>query len=93
MAAITTSRPVLMPPSSAADAVAQVVQGQHLVASDRPISQGMPAYLIEVCGLAPVPPTLAGDQDHVGLGLGDARPRSVPMPERRPASRRPWRRG
>ena len=28
------------------------------LASDRPISHGEPAYLIEVCGLAPVPPTL-----------------------------------
>ena len=58
MAAMTTSRPVRMPPS-----VRRRTEWRRLfrvstwLASERPISQGEPAYLIEVCGLAPVPPT------------------------------------
>ena len=56
-AAMTTSRPVLMPPS-----VRRVTRWRRWfkvstwLTSARPISHGVPAYLIEVCGLAPVPP-------------------------------------
>ncbi len=57
IAAITTSRPVLRPPS-----VLRITRSRRLFAvstwcaSLRPISHGSPANLIEVCGLAPVPP-------------------------------------
>ena len=73
MAATTTSRPVLMPPSVRSSTLSRRrLSVSTWCVSDRPISQGMPAYLMLVCGLAPVPPAVAGDQDHVGLGLGDA---------------------
>ena len=70
---MTTSRPVLMPPS-----VRRVTRWRSRfrvrtwLTSDRPISQGVPAYLIEVCGRGAGAADMAGDQDHVGLGLGDA---------------------
>ena len=57
--------------------------------SDRPISQGVPAYLIEVCGLGAGAADVAGDQDHVGLGLGDAGGDRADAGIARPASRRP----
>ena len=74
IAAITTSRPVRMPPS-----VRRVTRWRRLLsvriwlASVSPISHGTPAYLIELCGMAPVPPTVSGNQDDIRLGLGDAR--------------------
>ena len=58
MAAMTMSRPVRMPPSAR-----RVTWWRRLfrvstwLASDRPISQGPPACLMELCGEAPVPPT------------------------------------
>ena len=57
MAAITTSRPVLMPPS-----VRKVMRWRRRLsistwcASLSPISHGSPANFTDVCGLAPVPP-------------------------------------
>ena len=57
IAAITISRPVRNPPS-----VRSVTRSRKLFiantwcASDKPISHGNPAYLIEVAGEAPVPP-------------------------------------
>ena len=57
IAAMTMSRPVRSPPS-----VRSVTRPRSLFidstwcASVMPISQGRPAYLIEVAGLAPVPP-------------------------------------
>ena len=40
-----------------ADAAAQVVHHQHLLRFERPSSQGMPAWRIELMGEAPVPPS------------------------------------
>ncbi len=58
MAAITTSRPVRMPPSVRSRTKwRRPLRVSTWWASDRPISQGQPAYLIEVWGEAPVPPT------------------------------------
>ena len=57
IAAMTISRPVRNPPS-----VRSVTRSRKLFiartwcASVRPISQGRPAYLIDVAGEAPVPP-------------------------------------
>ncbi|OPZ01346.1 MAG: hypothetical protein BWZ09_02736 [Alphaproteobacteria bacterium ADurb.BinA305] len=56
-AAITTSRPVLRPPS-----VRSLMRSRRRLSastwctSARPISHGMPAYLMLDCGEAPVPP-------------------------------------
>ena len=79
-AAMTTSRPVLMPPS-----VRSVTRWRSRfrvrtwLTSDRPISQGVPAYLIEVCGLAPVPPTWP--ETRITSALALATPAAmVPMP-------------
>ena len=41
--------------------------------SARPSSQGRPQCLIDVNGDAPVPAAISGDQNVIGLGLGDAR--------------------
>src|SRR3546814_3724923 len=38
------------------DPMAQPIEGQHRLTSLRPISHGVPAYLMLVCGDAPVPP-------------------------------------
>ena len=47
--------------------------------SERPISQGVPAYLIEVCGLAPVPPEWP--ETRITSALALATPAAiVPMP-------------
>ena len=57
MAAMAMSRPVRRPPS-----VRSVTRSRRSFsastwcASVSPISQGRPAYLMDVCGLAPVPP-------------------------------------
>ncbi len=57
IAAMTMSRPVRKPPS-----VRKVTRSRRLFiastwcASDKPISHGKPAYLIDVAGDAPVPP-------------------------------------
>ena len=57
MAAITTSRPVLMPPSARSFTRSRRrLSVRTWCASDSPISQGSPAYFTLVCGLAPVPP-------------------------------------
>ena len=50
------------------------VERQHLVGlATGPSPTAVPAYLIEVCGEAPVPPTWPEIRIDVGLGLGDAR--------------------
>ena len=73
MAAITTSRPVLMPPSVRSSTLSRSrLSVSTWWVSDRPISQGMPAYLMLVCGRGAGAAAMARDQDHVGLGLGDA---------------------
>ena len=57
MAAITTSLPVLSPPSVFRVTLClKLFRVKIWFASVKPISQGIPAYLILVCGLAPVPP-------------------------------------
>ena len=57
MVAITTSRPVAMPPSArTVTRVRSPLANSTWCVSDRPISQGRPAFLIELSGLAPVPP-------------------------------------
>ena len=83
MAAITTSRPVLMPPSVRSSTFSRSrFRVSTWCVSDRPISHGMPAYLIEVCGLAPVPPLWPDTRITSALAL--ATPAAiVPMPERR----------
>ncbi len=82
IAAITTSRPVFRPPS-----VRSFTRWRRRLSvstwwvSDRPISQGRPAYLMEVCGDAPVPPTWPEIRMTSALAL--ATPAAmVPMPER-----------
>ena len=57
MAAITTSRPVLMPPSVRSfTRCRRRFSISTWCASDSPISHGRPANFTLVCGLAPVPP-------------------------------------
>ena len=82
MAAITTSRPVLMPPSVRSSTFSRSrLRVSTWWVSDRPISQGMPAYLMLVCGLAPVPPLWPDTRMTSALAL--ATPAAmVPMPER-----------
>ncbi len=82
MAAITTSRPVLMPPSVRSRTVwRRRFRVSTWWTSDRPISQGRPANLIEVWGLAPVPPLWPETRMTSALAL--ATPAAiVPMPER-----------
>ena len=82
MAAITTSRPVLMPPS-----VRSFTRWRRRLSSStwcvsrRPISQGRPAYLMEDCGEAPVPPEWP--ETRIASALALATPAAmVPMPER-----------
>jgi hypothetical protein len=80
IAAITTSRPVRMPPS-----VRRVTRWRRLLrvriwlVSVRPISHGTPAYLIEVWGDAPVPPLWP--EIRITSALALATPAAmVPMP-------------
>ena len=82
IAAITTSRPVLMPPSvRSRTRWRRRLSVSTWCASERPISHGMPAYLIEVCGDAPVPPTWP--EIRITSALALATPAAmVPMPER-----------
>ena len=57
IAAITTSLPVFKPPSVLNVTLCLKLFNVRIwFASVNPISHGMPAYLILVCGLAPVPP-------------------------------------
>ncbi len=79
-AAMTMSRPVLSPPS-----VRRVTRWRSRLrvriwlTSLRPISQGVPAYLIEVWGEAPVPPTWP--ETRITSALALATPAAiVPMP-------------
>ena len=85
MAAITTSRPVLMPPSvRSTTRWRSRFRVSTWLTSERPISQGVPAYLIEVCGLAPVPPKWP--ETRITSALALATPAAiVPMPPPRPA--------
>ena len=57
MAAITTSLPVLIPPSVLRVTLClKLFKVKTWLASVKPISQGIPTYLTLVCGVAPVPP-------------------------------------
>ena len=57
IAAITTSLPVFKPPSVLKVTLClRLFNVKIWCASVKPISQGIPAYLTLVCGLAPVPP-------------------------------------
>ena len=57
IAAITISRPVFNPPSVLKVTLClKLFKVRIWFASVKPISQGIPAYLILVWGLAPVPP-------------------------------------
>ena len=57
IAAIITSLPVFNPPSVRSVTLClRLFKVRTWLASVNPISQGIPAYLILVCGLAPVPP-------------------------------------
>ena len=80
IAAITTSRPVLMPPSvRSTTRWRSRFRVSTWLTSERPISQGVPAYLIEVCGLAPVPPEWP--ETRITSALALATPAAiVPMP-------------
>ena len=82
MAAITTSRPVLRPPSVRS---LTVLRSRFSVstwcASARPSSQGRPTYFTDVCGAAPVPP--ACPEIRIVSAWALATPAAiVPMPER-----------
>ncbi len=57
IAAMTTSRPVAMPPSARkVTRVRSPLAISTWCTSARPISQASPAFLMELSGLAPVPP-------------------------------------
>ena len=57
IAAITTSLPVLIPPSVLSVTLClKLLRVKTWLASVKPISQGMPTYLTLVWGVAPVPP-------------------------------------
>ena len=57
-AAFTTSRPVFMPPSACSRTLPRRPLARSATwASATPSSQGPPAYLMLVSGLAPVPPS------------------------------------
>ena len=57
IAAITTSLPVLMPPSVLRVTLClRLFNVKTWLASVKPISHGIPTYLTLVCGVAPVPP-------------------------------------
>ena len=57
MAAITTSLPVLIPPSVLSVTVClRLFNVKTWLASVNPISHGIPTYFTLVCGVAPVPP-------------------------------------
>ena len=82
IAAITTSRPVLMPPSvRSRTRWRSRFSINTWCASDSPISQGRPAYLIELCGEAPVPP--AWPEIRIASAFALATPAAmVPIPDR-----------
>ena len=72
-AATTTSRPVLKPPSARTRTRPRSpFATSACCVSARPSSHGAPAFLIDVSGLAPVPPSRAGDVHDVGQRLHDA---------------------
>ena len=57
IAAITTSLPVLIPPSVLKVTVClKLLRVKTWLASVKPISHGIPTYFTLVCGVAPVPP-------------------------------------
>jgi hypothetical protein len=73
IAAMTMSRPVRMPPSARSRTEwRRLLSVRTWLASDSPISHGPPANFTEVCGAGAGAADVAGDQDHVRLGLGDA---------------------
>jgi hypothetical protein len=73
-------------------AVAQAIQGQHLIGFGKPHFPRHAGELDEVCGEAPVPPTWP--ETRITSALALATPAAmVPMPAARPASRRRARRG
>ena len=73
MAPITTSRPVRMPPSTCTEMrLRSRLTTSVWCVSARPISQGLPACLIEVRGAGAGAALVAGDGDVVGARLGDA---------------------
>jgi hypothetical protein len=82
MAATTTSRPVLMPPSVRSfTRCRRRLSSSTWCVSLRPISQGRPACLMEETGEAPVPPEWPDTRIASALAL--ATPAAmVPMPER-----------
>ena len=82
IAAITTSRPVLSPPSvRSRTRWRSRFSCKTWCVSDSPISQGRPAYLMLVCGLAPVPPEWP--ETRIASAIALATPAAmVPMPER-----------
>ena len=82
MAAITTSRPVLMPPSVRSFTRCRSrFSVRTWCASDSPISHGSPAYLTLVCGEAPVPPLWP--LIRIASAFAFTTPAAmVPMPER-----------
>ena len=58
IAALTTSKPVFIPPSACSLILCRSPLSLKLwCASAKPSSHGEPAYLIDVKGLAPVPPS------------------------------------
>jgi len=67
----TGSSPVLSPPSSLqAHAVAQIVAAQASWLARQSSSHGVPAYLMDDSGLAPVPPSYPEMVIQVGVRLG-----------------------
>ena len=87
-AAITTSRPVLRPPSVCTRMrPRRSFSTSVCCVSASPISHGTPAYLIDASGEAPVPPSWPADQHAVGLALRDARGDRADAGLRRRASR------
>ena len=80
IAAITMSRPVFKPPSVRSfTRWRRPFNVSTWLASERPISHGVPAYLMLVSGLAPVPPTLP--ETRITSACALATPAAmVPMP-------------
>ena len=73
IAAITTSRPVLRPPSVCSTTrLRRSFSTSVWCVSAMPSSHGRPACLMLVSGEAPVPPRVAGNEDVVGKALGHA---------------------
>ena len=73
IAALMTSRPVFRPPSVCRRTRSRrpFVRSVWCVSAS-PSSHGVPAYLIEVSGLAPVPPSWPEIGDEVRIRLGHA---------------------